>query len=236
MSLVEEMVRQRPAVTRDAARHAVEEGHVRVDGRVIQNVNAKVPVGCSLVVAADKRLRGEEKLGQVLDALTVPVVGRTVLDVGAAAGGFTRALLARGALRVYAVDVGHGQLIGSLRQDPRVVNLEATNVADLDGALVPDAVNGVTVDVSYLSLTDAVRSLDRVALTEDCWLVGLVKPMFELARGGLPTGAADLADAVERARDGVASAGWAVSDSVRSDVGGANGAVEFFVYATRAAL
>jgi len=102
-------------------------------------------------------LRGEAKLRAALSGFGVGVTGRVCLDLGAAAGGFTRVLLEAGAARVYAVDAGFGQLLGSLRQDPRVVNLEATNVAALDTALVPDAIELVTIDVSYLALAAAVR-------------------------------------------------------------------------------
>ena len=102
------------------------------------------------------------------------------LDLGAAAGGFTRVLLESGAARVYAVDAGFGQLLGSLRQDPRVVNLEATNVAALDTHLIPEPIEVVTIDVSYLALAAAVAQLDRITIVPGADLIGLVKPMFEL--------------------------------------------------------
>src|SRR5262245_23079822 len=100
-------------------------------------------------------LRGEAKLRHGLRAMAVPVEGRVALDVGAAAGGFTRVLLEAGAVRVYAVDAGHGQLLGSLRQDPRVVALERTNLGALTLELVPDVVEVVTMDLSYLPVARA---------------------------------------------------------------------------------
>jgi 23S rRNA (cytidine1920-2'-O)/16S rRNA (cytidine1409-2'-O)-methyltransferase len=103
-------------------------------------------------------LAGEAKLRAALAAFAPAVQGRIALDVGAAAGGFTRVLLEAGARRVYAVDAGFGQLLGSLRQDPRVVNLERTNLGVLDAALVPDPIELVTIDVSYISLASAVPS------------------------------------------------------------------------------
>ncbi|MBV9099737.1 MAG: TlyA family rRNA (cytidine-2'-O)-methyltransferase [Candidatus Dormibacteraeota bacterium] len=176
-------------------------------------------------------LRGEAKLQAALEAFAVPVSGRVALDVGAAAGGFTRVLLRAGAARVYAVDAGHGQLLGSLRQDPRVVNLEATNLGSLDRVLVPDAVEVVTVDVSYLSLTDAVPQLRGVTLASGADLLALVKPMFELHLGRAPVDAESVQAAAGRAAAGVAAAGWRVLGIVPSPVTGARGAPEMLLHA-----
>lgn len=231
--LLDELTRQRPDLDRTAAEEAVAAGLVQVDGRIVHNAASKVRRGCAVTVSARRELRGVEKLGHVLDRFAVRVAGRVVVDVGAAAGGFTRALLERGAARVYAVDVGHGQLVGSLRQDARVVNLESTNVAALDRSVVPEPVGGVSIDVSYLSLAEAVRCVGRLDLAPGAWLAGLVKPMFELGRSELPTETADFALAVDRARAAIGEAGWQVQAAVESAVRGANGAVEFFVLATR---
>lgn len=163
----------------------------------------------------------------------VRVTGRICLDVGAAAGGFTRVLLEAGAERVYAVDAGFGQLLGSLRQDPRVVNLEATNIAALDSRLIPDTIDLVTVDVSYLSLAAAVAQLDRVSIAEDADLIGLVKPMFELRLATAPTDPATVDAASERASAGIVAAGWAVLGVMPSPVVGGRGAVEALVHAQR---
>lgn len=171
------------------------------------------------------------KLRAALDAFEVDPSGKTCLDVGASTGGFTSVLLERGAKRVYAVDVGHGQLLGSLRQDPRVANLEATNIGDLSVDLVPETVGLVTVDVSYLALAEAVRQLDRVRLAVGCELVGLVKPMFELRLPEAPQDEATLHDAVDLAIDGIVSAGWEVAGSMVSPQRGTNGAIEGFVHA-----
>jgi 23S rRNA (cytidine1920-2'-O)/16S rRNA (cytidine1409-2'-O)-methyltransferase len=178
-------------------------------------------------------LRGEVKLGAALASLAIDVRGRVALDVGAAAGGFTRALLEAGARRVYAVDAGHGQLLGSLRQDERVVNLEATNLGALDRRLVPEPIELVTIDVSYVALTVAVPQLERVALVPCAELVALVKPQFELRLGRPPTIEPALSAALEHAHRGIEAAGWRVLASIRSPVLGAHGATEFFVHAIR---
>ena len=186
-----------------------------------------------LRVPARAPLRGEAKLQAALDGFRVAVAGRVALDVGASAGGFTRVLLRAGAARVYAVDAGHGQLLGSLRQDPRVVNLEATNVAQLDGGLIPDAVGVVTVDVSYLALAAAVAQLDRVRFEDAADLIGLVKPMFELRLASAPADPAVVAAAADRAEAGIGAAGWAVCGRMASPVLGAHGAPEMLLHARR---
>src|SRR5579885_3286776 len=119
-----------------------------------------------------RELRGTIKLRAALAAFAVEVAGRVALDVGASTGGFTVALLEAGAARVYAVDAGFGQLLGRLRQDARVVNLERTNLAALE---LPEPIDLVTVDLSYLSIALAAPQLPRAPE-----LIALVKPMFEL--------------------------------------------------------
>ena len=202
-----------------------------VDGRVILNPNSQVRVGASISVQPPVVLRGEAKLRAALETFQVTVAGLTALDAGAAAGGFVRVLLEAGAARVYAVDVGHGQLLGSLRQDPRVVNLEATNLSDLTPDMVPDQIDLVTLDLSYLSLAGAVPYLTRVRLAEGAALLALVKPMFELGLSAPPEDEARLEEARRRAAQAIAAAGWLVASSIRSPVKGARGATEFWIHA-----
>lgn len=228
-ALRKRLVDEHPELDADAA---LAGGRVRVDGRYVTNPNAQVPADAAIVVEPSVDLRGVAKLGYALDRCDVPVAGAVALDVGAAAGGFTTALLERGATRVYALDAGHGQLLGSLRQDPRVVNLEATNVANADDVRIPDPVDVVSIDVSYLPLRAAVAQLERVRFAPGAHLVGLVKPMFELALPSLPTDAADHEAAVARAAEGIAECGWTVLDTFPSVVTGRHGAVEWFVHAT----
>jgi 23S rRNA (cytidine1920-2'-O)/16S rRNA (cytidine1409-2'-O)-methyltransferase len=229
--LVEHVVSVRPDV--DDVETAIIEGRVLVDGRVLDNPNARVRADAAVVVRAVEGLRGEPKLRAALDAFGVSVHGRVALDAGAAAGGFTRVLLDRGATRVYAVDAGHGQLLGSLRQETRVVNLENTNIGDLSVALVPDRVDVITLDLSYLSLTAAVPQLESIDVAPDADLVALVKPMFELGLDAPPTGEAQLRDAVARATAGISACAWKVTAHIDSPVRGNHGAVEFLLHARR---
>jgi 23S rRNA (cytidine1920-2'-O)/16S rRNA (cytidine1409-2'-O)-methyltransferase len=176
------------------------------------------------LAASEKPLRGEAKLEAALAAFPVEVRGRIALDAGASTGGFTRTLLRHGARRVYAVDVGHGQLLGSLRQDPRVVNLERTN---LGSVVVPERVELVTLDLSYLPLADAVPQLGSLGVD----LVALVKPQFELRLDAPPD---DPRPALDAAVAGIETAGWAVRGTIESPVL-VRGTVEYFVFATRPA-
>jgi 23S rRNA (cytidine1920-2'-O)/16S rRNA (cytidine1409-2'-O)-methyltransferase len=183
-------------------------------------------------VVREPELHGREKLAFALVRFGVDVRDRVAFDCGASTGGFTQALLDAGAARVYAVDAGFGQLLGRLRQDPRVVNRERTNLAD---ARCDEPIDVVSLDLSYLSLVDALPQL-QVALAPGADLLALVKPMFELHLAALPDDQeAGLHDALATATAGVGAAGWTVIDTARSPVLGRNGAVEGFVHARRSA-
>lgn len=182
---------------------------------------------------AVNELHGREKLAFALDRFDVDAGGRVAFDCGASTGGFTQALLDAGAARVYAVDAGFGQLLGSLRQDTRVVCMERTNLAD---ARVPESIELVTLDLSYLALADALPQL-RVELAPAADLVALVKPMFELHLGALPDDQeAALGDALVLAARAAAASGWTVIDTCESPVRGRNGALEGWLHARRSAF
>jgi 23S rRNA (cytidine1920-2'-O)/16S rRNA (cytidine1409-2'-O)-methyltransferase len=228
-----EVARRWPELGDDAER-LIASGSVTVAG--IPRTNPDMLVGASDSVRIDggeRALRGRVKLGAALDAFPVEVEGRVALDAGAAAGGFVQALLDHGARRVYAVEAGHGQLRGSLAQDPRVVSLERTNVGALDRRLVPDQIELVTLDVGNLALARAVPQLNVLDLPAGAALIGLVKPMNELGLAGPPQDPALVDAAVARAAAGIAEAGWEVLDAIPSPVTGSRGAVEAFVYAVR---
>lgn len=213
----------------------VREGRVLVDRFPVRNPRSLVRRDAAIAVVQRTELRGETKLRAALGAFAIDVRGRVALDVGAAAGGFTRALLDAGARRVYAVDVGYGQLLGSLRQDARVVVLERTNLADLDARLVPEPVEIVTVDVSYVALAGAVPQLSAIEFSPRAELIALVKPQFELGLAQPPRDAKTLEHAVGAAIAGIEAAGWRVVADIESPERGSRGAIEFFVHAERRA-
>jgi len=211
----------------------IRSGQVLVDGRFVKNPASLVRLGASIVVVPPRVLRGEVKLQAALDTFQLSVSGRVALDVGASTGGFTRVLLRAGATRCYAVDAGHGQLLGSLRCDSRVVNLESTNLGDLNRRLVPEVIDVITMDLSYLSLASAVSQLDQIAIADDADLVVLVKPMFELELPALPEEGVLLKKAVVQAIQGIELGRWKVLAQMESPVRGAGGAIEFFLRAKR---
>jgi 23S rRNA (cytidine1920-2'-O)/16S rRNA (cytidine1409-2'-O)-methyltransferase len=213
---------------------AIARGRVLVNGFPVTNVAARVPADASLRLRVDRPLRGSAKLRAALDAFAVSVVGRTAVDVGAAAGGFTRVLLEAGAERVYAVDVGYGQLVGSLRRDERVVVLERVNVAELAASLVPEVVEIIAIDVSYLGVAAVAPQLEALRIDGDADCIALVKPMYELQLARPPADDARLQRAVDAAARGLAATGWHVAGAIRSPELGSRGAVEFLLHASRA--
>lgn len=222
------------------ARHHVEvdsnlisSGRVLVDGRVISNPAARVRADSALRILPNRRLRGDLKLSAALAQLEVPVAARVALDVGANAGGFTTALLAFGARRVYALDAGVGQLVGRLRSDSRVVNLEGLNLGALSASIVPETLEVMTMDLSYLALADAVPQLEAVEIDSHADLLALVKPTFELHRATLASACADVAEAVDHAVRGIGSSSWDVQHLCPAPRTGHKGAQEVFIHAHR---
>jgi 23S rRNA (cytidine1920-2'-O)/16S rRNA (cytidine1409-2'-O)-methyltransferase len=224
---------RRPDIADPAA--AITARRLEVDGRIVTNARSLVAADAPVSLRPSRALRGEDKLRVALDAFDVEVAGRICLDIGAAAGGFTRVLLEHGAAKVLAVDAGYGQLRGSLRAHSRVVNLERTNLADL-GRRVPRCwdVDVITMDLSYLSVAEAVPQLEALRLAPDADLIALVKPMFELRLAAPPTDDRRLVDAVDRASRGVErDRTWEVVATMPSPLPGARGAREWLLHARR---
>jgi 23S rRNA (cytidine1920-2'-O)/16S rRNA (cytidine1409-2'-O)-methyltransferase len=175
------------AETREKARALILAGDVLVDGQPERRAGAMVTPETAIGVAAPPRFvsRGGEKLDHALAQFGIEVAGRIALDVGASTGGFTDRLLQRGAARVYAVDVGYGQLHQKLRDDPRVVVMERTNARDLTS--LPEAPSLLTVDASFISLRKLLPALLPL-LAPAADVVPLVKPQFEAERAEVKRG------------------------------------------------
>jgi 23S rRNA (cytidine1920-2'-O)/16S rRNA (cytidine1409-2'-O)-methyltransferase len=220
-TLIAELAHRQPRLEDPGA--LIAGGEILVNGFSRINPASLVSASDAITVRGQSRLRGAAKLEHALSAFDVDVQGQVGVDVGAAAGGFTQVLLRAGAVRVYAVDAGHGQLRGGLRQDPRVVNLERTNLGQLNTRLVPEPVGVVTIDVSYLSIAAAVPQLAVLHLAPGADLIALVKPVYELGLATLPEDRHVIATAVRHAADGVSTAGWVVKASERSPVRGTRG-------------
>jgi 23S rRNA (cytidine1920-2'-O)/16S rRNA (cytidine1409-2'-O)-methyltransferase len=183
--------------------------------------------------------RGGEKLVGALDAFGVDPAGRVCLDVGASTGGFTDVLLRRGASRVYALDVGRGQLAESLRGDPRVISMERTHAARLDPdsddpLTLPEPVSLVVADVSFISLTRLLRGMAAATAPGGGEIVALVKPQFELSPREVPKGVvrdpAHRQEAVERVRAHALGLGLTDLGVVESRLVGPAGNHEFFLH------
>jgi 23S rRNA (cytidine1920-2'-O)/16S rRNA (cytidine1409-2'-O)-methyltransferase len=184
--------------------------------------------------------RGGVKLAHALDHFAIDPGGVTALDIGASTGGFTDVLLTRGARRVYAVDVGHGQLAWKLRQDARVVVYERVNARNLGREQIPEPVDLVVCDASFIGLATVLPAPLALA-AEEAALVALVKPQFEAGRsqvgkGGVVRDPAIRREVCERAAAWVAAQpGWRVIGTVASPILGPEGNREFLLYARRGA-
>ena len=184
--------------------------------------------------------RGGLKLAHGLEVFGLEARGRVCLDVGAATGGFTDVLLAHGAARVYAVDVGRGQLAWRLRNDPRVAVLERTNARRLDSALVPEPVGALVCDASFIGLA-TVLPAPLALCAPGAWAVVLVKPQFEagraaVGRGGVVRDPAVRAEVCAAARAWLDSRpGWRVLGLTESPIRGPAGNIEYLMAAERAA-
>jgi 23S rRNA (cytidine1920-2'-O)/16S rRNA (cytidine1409-2'-O)-methyltransferase len=181
--------------------------------------------------------RGGIKLDHGLTHFGFDVSGAIALDVGSSTGGFTDVLLSRGAAKVYAVDVGTNQLAWKLRQDPRVVVLEQTNARSLDAGVIPEAVDILVCDASFIGLAKVLAAPLKLAKA-GAKLVALVKPQFEAGREEVGKGGVVRDPAVHQrvcaeAKDWVASEGWSVLGLTQSPITGPEGNVEFLLGAEK---
>ncbi|MBI4508086.1 MAG: TlyA family RNA methyltransferase [Deltaproteobacteria bacterium] len=177
--------------SRERARALILAGKVEVDGQVIDKAGTLVRQDATVTLREEDHpyvSRGALKLVKALDHFGVDVTGAVAVDVGASTGGFTDVLLRRGALRVYAVDVGYGQLAWSLRTDPRVVVLERENIRHLDTAKIPEPCDLATVDVSFISLTLVLEKIAELLHGPGKPIIALVKPQFEVGKGEVGKG------------------------------------------------
>jgi 23S rRNA (cytidine1920-2'-O)/16S rRNA (cytidine1409-2'-O)-methyltransferase len=224
--------------SRAKAQAAIDAGRVSVDGRPVKR--AAEPIEEAGYIVAEPAFRwvgrGALKLDHALDLWEVKVAGQTVIDVGASTGGFTEVCLERGARRVYAVDVGRGQLHARLRDDERVVDLSGTDARRLDAGLVPEPPGLIVSDVSFIALEKALPAALALA-APGAELVVLVKPQFEAGRehvgkNGLVKDPQVRALAVERVKAFLTASGWTVRDVSQSPVAGGEGAVEYLLWAS----
>ena len=226
------------AGSRTSAAESVRAGRVRigVDGPFATKPSELVAEDVELILSDPQRFvsRGGIKLENALETLELDVRGRSCLDVGASTGGFTDCLLKRGAARVIALDVAHGQLDWGLRNDPRVSVIERVNARELDPASLPFEPDLATIDVSFISLAKVLPAVG-VCVPPGADVLALVKPQFELGpgrvgKGGVVRAAADRREALRAAADAAAAAGLAVQGFAPSGLPGPKGNRETFLW------
>jgi 23S rRNA (cytidine1920-2'-O)/16S rRNA (cytidine1409-2'-O)-methyltransferase len=226
------------AASRERARALVMSGDVLVGGHPETKPGTLVDPAAEITVRAGDHpyvSRGALKLIKGLDTFAIDPTGMAALDIGASTGGFTDVLLRRGATRVYAIDVGYGQLAWALRQDPRVVTLERQNARSMDTALVPEACDLAVIDVSFISLTLVLpRVVELLRPPAGKPIIALVKPQFEVGRdqvgkGGVVRDEAARRGAVDKVRAWAQVNGLDAGADVESPITGPAGNVEYLL-------
>ena len=235
------LVDQGLAETRARAQALILAGLVSADGRRIDKPGTALDDETPLALAGRDHpwvSRGGVKLAFALDHFAIDVDGAVALDIGASTGGFTDVLLANGAARVYAVDVGRGQLAWKLRQDPRVIVHEGANARYLSRTEIPEPIDLIVCDASFIGLQTLLPAALALA-AEHARLVALIKPQFEagpseVKKGGVVRDPAVHETVCRRVADGVgAQPGWQVVGITESPIQGPAGNREFLLYARR---
>ncbi|HUO02807.1 MAG TPA: TlyA family RNA methyltransferase [Rhizomicrobium sp.] len=235
------LVEQGYAKSRSEAQAAIKAGLVKVGGALLSKPSQAVVTGAAIEYRKPHPFvsRAGGKLVAALDHFDLSPQHRVCLDLGASTGGFTQVLLERGANRVYALDVGRGQMDASLAQDPRIVSREAINARDLSPSDLPEPVTALTADMSFISLKLALApALSLVA--PGAWAVVLVKPQFEVGKGAIGKGgivrdAEAREAALKSIVDFVAAApGWRVVGTMESPIPGGDGNIEYLLAASKA--
>lgn len=231
------LVENRMCDSREKAKAQIIAGEVRVDGSIVRTPSASVQPG--QIVAVDQPApyvsRGGLKLEKAVEAFELNLEGRVCADIGASTGGFTDCMLQNGAVRVYAVDVGYGQLAWKLRNDPRVKPLERTNARYLTD--LGEKVDFVSIDVSFISLLLILPAVLEV-LSEEGAIVALIKPQFEAGRAsvgkkGVVRDPQVHEEVIENVLAGAKDLGLKVLGLTYSPITGPNGNIEYLAFLSR---
>ncbi len=227
--------------TRSRAADAIKRGHVAINGTAAEKPGQRVD-GTSDISISDPALkyvsRAALKLLSALDHFDVDVSGAIAADIGASTGGFSQILLERGAVRIYAVDVGHDQLAQSLRDNPQVISMEGLNARHITKTHMPEPLNVIVCDVSFISLKLALPQVLGLATT-NANLIALIKPQFEVGRNNLGKGGIVRDDDVrQKAVEDITTwltedMNWHVSGLMPSPVSGSDGNEEFLLHAIK---
>jgi 23S rRNA (cytidine1920-2'-O)/16S rRNA (cytidine1409-2'-O)-methyltransferase len=237
MRLDKYLVEKKYFASRARAKEAIENGDVLVGGKAVISPDKEISEDVPIEVKAEFPWvsRGALKLISALDEWKIDPTGRTVLDLGASTGGFTDVLLSRGASKVYAVDVGHGQLHPKLATDPRVVNMEGTDVRDLTAEQFPELFSLVVGDLSFISLGKVLPGLKSL-VAQGAQIILLVKPQFEVGAGGtkkrIVRDKERRKETLEHIIHEAKEVGFTIKGSFESPVVGGSGNIEYLLYIT----
>ncbi len=238
MRLDQYLVEKGLVPSREKAQAIIMAGLVLVDGKRVDKPGAKVKEGQKVEVLEMPKYvsRAGYKLENALERFGVDVKDLVALDVGSSTGGFTQCLLLRGAKKVYAVDVGRGQMDPSLRQDPRVLLYEETDARELTQEHIPEPVDMITLDVSFISATKVIPHVVKF-LKEDGLLLVLVKPQFEVGpkrvKKGIVRTREDKRFAILKVVETLTALGFKVGGVMKARPKGTKGNEEFFILAGR---
>ena len=215
-------------------------GQILVNGQKQDKAGALVPDDAEIRILGEVLpyvSRGGLKLAAALQEFGLSADGKVALDVGASTGGFTDCLLQHGVKKVYAVDVGYGQMAWKIRQDPRVVTIERINIRAIEPSLIPELIDIAVIDVSFISLEKVIPSILQF-LKPGAELVALIKPQFEVGKGQVGKGGivrddAARSAAVEKVRSFIQDQSFEVKGVIESPITGQDGNVEYLVYGVR---
>lgn len=230
------LIKRGLTATRQQAIGLIMSGNILVDGIKIEKAGKAVPEDAEIIVKETLRYvsRGGLKLEEAIRSFNLNVKDKTAIDIGASTGGFTDCLLQHGAKKVYAIDVGYGQLHWRLRQDIRVTNMEKTHILKLDWKLIQDPIDLTTIDLSFISVTRIFPVLFE-HLPQSATVIVLVKPQFEVGkgevgRGGIVRDMDKIEKAVDNVTDHAVKAGFKVRGLIKSPITGQKGNIEYLLY------
>jgi 23S rRNA (cytidine1920-2'-O)/16S rRNA (cytidine1409-2'-O)-methyltransferase len=224
---------------RTRAQAAIMAGQILVNEQKIDKPGTPVPEGAQIRILGEKMpyvSRGGFKLAKALEIFPISVAGKVMADIGASTGGFTDCALQNGAAKVYALDVGYGQLAWKLRNDSRVVNMERTNVRFVTASSLPEQVEAATIDVAFISLDKVLPAVKKI-LRPEAFVIALVKPQFEAGREnigkkGVVREAAVHQEVINKVIAMARAEGFKASGLDFSPIKGPEGNIEYLLYLT----
>jgi 23S rRNA (cytidine1920-2'-O)/16S rRNA (cytidine1409-2'-O)-methyltransferase len=226
--------------SRTRGEELIKNGDVLVNGISIEKPGKKVHIDSKILLLNEELTwvsRGALKLLKAIDHFQIPIADKTFIDLGASTGGFTEVLLNKGAKHVFCVDVGHGQLHERIRTNPSITNIEKTHIRELTNTHIPEIVDGMVIDVSFISL-EKVLPFTGAFVKEGGTLVALIKPQFELEKrllnkSGVVKSALNYPGILQRIEKAALDSHFEVNGIIDSPIIGGDGNKEFLLFATK---